>query len=131
MAKQIRVKTGYAGVSDKDVATQGIAVVDGLTNNAKLTNPPVKPEDLKAAVATYASLIAAVPDGGKKAVVARNKQREVVVKMLRQLGHWVEANCDNDPEILKSSGFQQAVTPVRTAPQPLAGPPSFKVDNGP
>jgi hypothetical protein len=51
--------------------------------------------------------------------------------MLRQLGHWVEANCNDDPAIFQSSGFQQQATPVRTSPQPLAGPPSFKVENGP
>jgi hypothetical protein len=51
--------------------------------------------------------------------------------MLRQLGHWVEANCNDDPAILQSSGYQQQVARVRTASQPLDGPPSFKVGNGP
>ena len=41
MTKQIRVKLGYNGLSDKDVATQGVAVVDGMTNNPKFVNPPV------------------------------------------------------------------------------------------
>ena len=51
--------------------------------------------------------------------------------MLRQLGHWVEANCDDDPATLQSSGFQQRAVPVRSnPPQPLAGPPSFKVESG-
>ena len=51
--------------------------------------------------------------------------------MLRQLGHWVEANCNDDPTILQSSGFEQQATPVRgTPPQPLDGPPSFKLVNG-
>jgi Fibronectin type III domain len=121
----------YVGLTDKDLATQAVAVVDGMTNNPKLVNPPINPVDLKAQVETYASLIAAAADGGKKAIVERKKQREVVVKMLRQLGHWVEANCNNDPAILKSSGYQQAVPPVRTQPVPLDGPPSFKVENGP
>jgi hypothetical protein len=131
MTKQIRVKVNYVGLTDKDLATQAVGVVDGMTNNPKLVNPPINPADLKAQVEAYASLIAAAADGGKKAIVERNKQREVVVQMLRQLGHWVEANRNNDPAILKSSGYQQAVSPVRTAPVPLAGPPSFKVENGP
>jgi Fibronectin type III domain len=130
MTKQIHVKLGYGTLSDKDVATQGVAVVDGLTNNLKLQNPPIKPEDLKAQIDTYASLIAAAADGSKKAIAERKKQRAIVAKMLRQLGHWVEVNCDDDPAILQSSGFQQKVTPVKTAPQPLDGPPSFKVANG-
>src|SRR5579883_1385382 len=125
MTKQLRVKLNHGSLNDKDVATEGVAVVDGLTNNPKLTNPPIKPEDLKAQVDTYASLIAAAADGSKKAITERNKQRAVVVKMLRQLGHWVEANCNDDPAILQSSGFQQQLPPVHTTtPQPLAGPPS-------
>ena len=131
MAKQIRVKVNYVGLTDKDLATQAVAVVDGMTNNPKLVNPPIKPEDLKAQVDTFASLIATAADGSKKAITERKKQRAVLVKMLRQLGHWVEANCNDDPAILASSGFQQQATPVRTPPQPLDGPPSFKVENGP
>ena len=92
--------------------------------------PPINPVDLKAQVETYASLIAAAADGSKKAIAERKKQRAVVVKMLRQLGHWVEANCNDDPATLQSSGYQQQATPVRTTtPQPLDGPPSFKVEN--
>src|SRR6266566_1965418 len=128
MTKQVRVKLGYNGLSDKDVATQGVAVVDGMTNNPKLANPPINPADLKTEVETYASLIAATADGSKKAITERKKQRAVVVKMLRQLGHWVEANCNDDAATIQSSGYQQKATPVRnTPPQPLAGPPSFKV----
>ena len=132
MTKQIRVKLGYDGLSDKDVATQGVAVVDGMTNNPKFVNPPVNPADLKTQVETFASLIAAAADGSKKAITERKKQRAVVVKMLRQLGHWVEANCNDDAATLQSSGYQQQATPVRNAsPQPLDGPPTFKLENGP
>ena len=114
MTKQIRVKLGYNVLSDKDVATQGVAVVDGMANNPKFVNPPVNPADLKTQVATFASLIAAAADGSKKAITERKKQREVVVKMLRQLGHWVETNCNDDAATLQSSGYQQQATPVRT-----------------
>src|ERR1700674_211524 len=89
MTKQIHVNVGYGALSDKDVATQGVAVVDGMTNNPKFVNPPINPADLKTQVETYASLIAAAADGSKKAITERKKQRAVVVKMLRQLGHWL------------------------------------------
>jgi hypothetical protein len=130
MTKQVHVNVGYGKLSDKDVATQAVAVVNGLTNNPKLPNPLIKPEDLKTEVETFAGLIAASADGSKKAIAERKKQRAVVVKMLRQLGHWVEANCNDDPSILQSSGFQQRAPLVHTAPQPLAGPPSFKLTSG-
>ena len=77
MTKQIHVNVGYSTLSDKDVATQGVAVVDGMTNNPKFVNPPINPADLKTQVETYASLIAAAADGSKKAITERKKQRAV------------------------------------------------------
>ena len=35
MTKQIRVKLNYGTLNDKDVATLGVAVVDGLTNHLR------------------------------------------------------------------------------------------------
>jgi len=132
MTRQIHVNVGFGSLPDKDVATQGVAVVDGLTNNPKLSSPLINPADLKAQIDTYVGLIAASADGSKQTIAERKNQRAVVVKMLRQLGHWVEANCNDDAATLQSSGYQQQATPVRnTPPQPLDGPPSFKVENGP
>jgi hypothetical protein len=93
MSKLIRVKLGYIGVSDKDAAAHAVAVLDGLTNNPNYANPPIDLVVFRTGIDTYASAIAAAIDGGKKAIADRNKQRTVVIKMMRQLGHWVEANC--------------------------------------
>src|SRR5436190_17373281 len=108
MANQVRVKLNYSRLSHAEVATEAVAVIDGLTNNSNFTTPPIAPADLKAQVEIYVSLIAAANDGGKRAIIERDKQQAVVVKMLRQLGHWVEANCKDDPGILESSGYHQA-----------------------
>src|SRR5947208_2509306 len=37
---------------------------------------------------------------------------------------------NDDLAILQSSGYQPQATPVKAPPQPLAGPPSFRVDSG-
>ena len=58
MTKAIRVKLHYGPLSDKDVATQGVAVVDGMTNNPTLVNPPIKPADLKRHARPYAAATA-------------------------------------------------------------------------
>src|SRR5204863_7760874 len=73
---------------------------------------------------SFASAIAASIDGGKKVTAEKNKQRAILVKMMRPLGHWVEANCKDDLTILKSSGFQPIST-ARTSAQPLQGPPTI------
>ena len=131
MSKQLKVNVTYTGKSDPVVASEAVAVLDGLAGNPNCPNPPFDLAGFKAEVATFASAIAATIDGGTKATAEKNKQRAVVVKMMRQLGHWVEANCKNDLAILKSSGFQPVST-TRTPTLPLEGPPSIaKVVNGP
>src|SRR4029077_2406155 len=121
MSKQLRVKVSYSGESDKDVAAEAVAALDGLTGNANFVDPPIDLAVFKAAVEAYASAIATVAtDGGKKAIANRSKQRTIVTRMLRVLGHWVEANSQDNLSILKSSGFQ-TVSTTRVPVQPLAG----------
>ena len=44
-------------------------------------------------------------------------KNEVVVKLLVQLAHWVEANCKEDMTIFLTSGFQAAAsTKAKTPP---------------
>ena len=66
MSKHLQAKVSHSGESDKDIATQAVAVVDGLTGNVALPNPPVDRAVLKATVEAYASAIATAIDGGKK-----------------------------------------------------------------
>src|SRR5215467_5007771 len=107
MSNQLRVKVSYSGESDKDIAAEAVAVLDGLTGNSNFVNPPIDLATFKEEVEAYASAIAtAVTDGGTNAIANRGKQRTIVTRMLRQLGHWVEANSKDDLSILKSSGFQ-------------------------
>lgn len=125
---KVRVSLNY-NEPDTQIAADAIGVYDGLNGNPNFVNPPITLDSLKSAIDTYASKIAAAADGGKQAIIDRNKQRETVVKMLRQLGHWVEANCKDDLGILQSSGFHAAST-TRTPPAPLPTPVIQKVENG-
>ena len=79
--------------------------------------PPVDAATLKAANDTLAAANAAAADGGKKAIAQKNKAKEAVVKLLVQLGHYVEANCKDDMTIFLSSGFTAAAsTKAKTPP---------------
>src|SRR2546425_11341165 len=66
--------------------------------------PPVDPAILKSANDALAAAIAAALDGSKKAIAQRNAHKEVVVKLLTQLAHYVEASCKEDMAIFLSSG---------------------------
>jgi hypothetical protein len=75
-------------------------------------------------------LIIDAEDGGKKAVSAKDKQRVVVIKMYTQLGHYVEAACNDDQATFSTSGFA-ALVKTKTARQPLTEAKFSSIDRGP
>jgi hypothetical protein len=97
-------------MTDAEVASRGAAVATSLTGNSNFQNPPVDPSALKAAVESLTALMAEALDGSKKVIAEKNKQRDVVIKMLRLLARYVEVNSNDDIAILQSSGFEAVVT---------------------
>jgi len=128
--KRIKAVLGFGGMPDVDLLKRLDAIRDSMTGNAAFPNPPVDMAVFKTAIDTFSTLVTDALDGGKKAIAAKRKQREVVIQMARQLGHYVEAASDNDLATFNTSGFLPA-TNRRTPAQPLIGG-SFKyVDRGP
>ena len=126
----IRVNVGFSRLTDADFKSRCEAVEKGIFGNPAYPNPPVDPAVYKAALGSYSAANAdVVTGGGKRATTERHKQRVALTTMLRKLGHYVEANCNNDMVTFTSSGFEAAAkTPV--TPQPLAQPTINKVDHG-
>ena len=108
---------GFTKTAPTELLARGNAVYTGITTNtADYPNPPVDMATLKAALDTYSSTITAALDGGSKAIAERNHQGEVVIKILRQLAHYVEAACKDDVPTFLKSGFQPVVIQRATAP---------------
>ena len=128
-ANLIRVALFLSRASDADVVSRCHAVLAGMPGNPAYDHPPVDLAVFKTAVDSYSAAIAAALDGSKKAISERKKQRVVVIKMFRLLGHFVEATCKDDMATFMSSGFQAALT-TRTSPQPLPQPSIEKIDQG-
>jgi hypothetical protein len=126
----IRPQLGFAGMSDADVLKRLNAVHDGMFNNPAYPRPPVDMPAFKAAIDAFLTAVAAMLDGGKSATVERNKRRADVIVMLRLLGHYVEAACQNDMETFVSSGFVPMAQGIRTPPQPVSMPRIVSVDQG-
>ncbi len=105
-------------------------MLKGLTGNANFSNLPIDLAILKAALDTYAALIAEARDGGKKAILARNKQGEELIRTLRAVGYFVELNCKDDLNIFLTSGLQPRSSNSRTPAQPLEQPMITNVDHG-
>ena len=88
----------------------------GYTRQKTITPPPLA--TLKTQIDGLSAAIAAALDGGKKAIAAREHQKQVVGKSLRQIGRYVEENCKDMQTFLKS-GFQPIST-TRTPVPPLS-----------
>jgi hypothetical protein len=126
--KPIKALLNFHKVVPKDLIARCLAVITGLTGNLNFTNLPVDLAVLKAALDRYTALCAEALDS-KKAVAERDKQQAEIIRMLKLLGHYVEATCKDDPATFVSSGFLLKTT-GRGSAQPLAQPAIAKIDQG-
>src|SRR5215470_6322372 len=100
------------------------SICEKMSNNPNFAPPqaPPPPFDLailKTANDALAKAATAAVSGGKQAIAERNREKEVVVKLLKQLGHYVEANCKDDMTIFLSSGFT-AKSSAKTVTPPVS-----------
>src|SRR5262249_8786758 len=127
-AKPIKALLNFKKLVPKDLIARCLAVITGLTGNLNFTNLPVDLAVLKAALDPYSALCADAMDS-KKAIAERDKQQADIIRMLKLLGHYVEATCNNDPATFATSGFLQK-TAARASAQSLAQPTIAKIDQG-
>ena len=105
-------------------------VHDGMNGNSAFPAPPVDMTIFKKGIDLFTVLITDAEDGGKKAIAAKNKQREEMIKEVTHLGHYVEAASNDDLATFRTSGFVPAST-ARTPPQPLPPASIAWIDRGP
>ena len=126
----IKAKLGMRGVADANAVTALTAGYNGVLNNPAYPTPPFDLATFKVQIDKFSALVVDAEDGGKKAVSAKNKQREVVIKMYTLLGHYVEGACNGDLATFNTSGFTQALKPVKTPPVPLTEAAFSSIDRG-
>jgi hypothetical protein len=73
--------------------------------NDNFPDPPLKLSDLKAALKDFDSARARAADGSKQGMAEKKKCRQVVIKMLTQLAHYVETVSEDEMDVFLSSGF--------------------------
>src|SRR6266581_7075222 len=117
--RPIKAVLNFRRLPAESVVTASTVVHDHMNDNVNFAGAPAPPVDmpaLKAATELLSAKIAMAADGGKTAIAQRNHQKEVVVKLLVQLAHYVEANCKDDMTIFLSSGFTPAASTKKTTP---------------
>ena len=120
MLQAIQASLAFTQLAVAELLSFLNAVYARMKDNPAFTvNLPFDMATFKAAIDSFASAVDAALDGSKRAIAERNRQREVVIKMLRQLAHYVEAASKDDMSLLLSSGFEVRPT-GRTKSPPLS-----------
>jgi hypothetical protein len=131
--KSIKAVLNFRRMAADLVVTNSYAICTKMDNNPNFAAPnaPAPPVDiptLRAATDALATVNSAALGGGKEPLARKSHQKEIVVRLLIQLGHYVEANCKDDMTIFLSSGFT-AVSTIKSKTPPVSD--SFrKVDQG-
>jgi hypothetical protein len=112
----IKAVLGFPKLAPKDLLASAAAIYTGTNGNPAYPSPPVDMAALKADIDHFSSAITAAQDGGKKAIVERNRLAEVLIKKLRKLGKYVEISCNDDMKTFLSSGFEAASVARSSAP---------------
>src|SRR2546430_10164520 len=92
----IKPSLGFVQMRDCDLLQRVNKIRDGMFNNRAFPAPPVDMPGFKAAIDAYTAAVSATLEGGKAAIVERDKRRADVIIMTRLLGHYVEATTKND-----------------------------------
>jgi ApbE superfamily uncharacterized protein (UPF0280 family) len=128
--KQVPIKPlmSFTRLKPEDVLSISTSIYGKMNNNPNFGPPqaatlPFDLATLKTANDALAAAITAAVGGGKQAIAQRNHQKTVVVNLLKQLGHYVEANCKDDMTIFLTSGFTAASSAKTVTPPVTDAPP--------
>jgi hypothetical protein len=121
MPPKVKAKVDWNRADAKTVVSTGRNVISGMGSGMGPTlfpAPPVSIETLRSMVDNLDALVTEAFDGSRKVIAQRNKQRDIVVRMLERDAHYVEDNCDDDIANFLISGFRPRAT-TKNSPQPL------------
>src|SRR5215471_5146225 len=88
-----------------DIVALANAVYLGMNGNPAFPNPPVTMAIFRGAIDNCAAALLEALDGSGKAIARRKEAEEILKRMLRQLAHYVQHNCNDDMPTFLSSGF--------------------------
>lgn len=103
-------------------------IIDRMTGSTTYPTPLVTIANLQTARDDFTTKIAAAQAGGPADTAAKNNSRQSLLGMLRQVGSYVQINCNDDMALLLDSGFDAQST--NRAQIVLAQPQGLMLKNG-
>jgi hypothetical protein len=135
----VNVLIDFSKFTDDELATEAEHIGVKMTGNTNFPNTVPAVTEVDTAKDEFVLALAACKDGGRSATLVKNQKRVVLIGLLRALGLYVQANCNNDLNIALSSGFKTKkekesfgvlpkVQHVRVEPGPFPGSLRVSVD---
>jgi len=109
MTEHVTVKTGFKKLPDSDaLALAGTVIKGAFVDKVIAAAPPFDEATLQTAMDDLKGAIAAQAQAGRGTVVTavKKKKRNVLDGLLRKLAHYVQANCNDDVQLVVKTGFQ-------------------------
>jgi len=100
----------HSELGDGPLGERALHVADQMDGNPNFINPPIKAADLRTAANTFIASVAVCKDGTTQDTLHKGVLRTALIAMLDQLITYVELTANNNPEVMKSSGFNLAST---------------------
>ncbi len=117
MTQQVTVKTNVSRVSDPEAIAFAGTVIKGVyVDKVIAAAPPFDEATVQTAVDDLKGAIAAQAQAGGGTVVTavKKKKRSVLDGLLRKLAHYVQANCNDDVQLVVKAGFQARAASARS-----------------
>jgi hypothetical protein len=125
--KKQKINLSYRSYSDSAFLNKAGHIVSSMTNNIYFSNPVPPLADVQDALDAYSTALVAAADLGRVNVANKNKAREVLEKLLAQLGMYVMYVANGDVLILTSSGYTLSKSPE---PRYIENPGNVTLTNG-
>ena len=120
MTEPVTVKTGFKKLPDPDVLALAGTVIKGVfVDKVIAAATPFDQATVQTAVDDLKGAIAAQAQAGGGTVITavKKKKRNVLDGLLRKLAHYVQANCNDDPQLVVKAGFQAKTSAARSQTQ--------------
>jgi hypothetical protein len=109
----------YIHLGDDPLGDFSLHVSAEMDGNVNFPTPKVKPADLKTATLTFQAAVAVCKDGTSQDTLHKKTLRAALIALLDQNLADVELTANNDPEIMKSSGYKLANAGGGVKPAPV------------
>ena len=126
--KNPRAIISFAKLSDSELESTALSIIDSMTNNANFPTPIPSIADVTAAVTEYSNALAAAKNRGKAEVELKKMKKDAMIEVLVSLSTYVTFTANGNRNMIITSGF--GITKNSKTPQAMGTPKKFTITIG-